>query len=75
MACGEERSGMAAASRDWRGLFSAETSAWFARRFGVPTEIQSRAWPLIAAGGHVLLTAPTGSGKTLTAFRGGWTAC
>ena len=59
---------MAAASRDWRGLFSAETSGWFSRRFGAPTEIQSRAWPLIAAGGHVLLPAPTGSGKTLTAF-------
>lgn len=58
----------AAAARDWRGLFSAETSGWFSRRFGAPTEIQSRAWPLIAAGGHVLLTAPTGSGKTLTAF-------
>lgn len=42
--------------------------AWFERRFGAPTEIQTLAWPAIAAGEHVLLTAPTGSGKTLTGF-------
>jgi len=41
---------------------------WFAGRLGMPTEIQRRAWPLIAAGRHALITAPTGSGKTLTAF-------
>lgn len=34
----------------------------------MPTEVQARAWPEIAAGRHVLATAPTGSGKTLTAF-------
>ncbi|MCB1647103.1 MAG: DEAD/DEAH box helicase, partial [Pseudomonadales bacterium] len=33
-----------------------------------PTDIQSLAWPLIADGRHLLVTAPTGSGKTLTAF-------
>ena len=42
--------------------------AWFAGRFGTPTDAQARAWPAIATGEHVLLTAPTGSGKTLTAF-------
>lgn len=30
--------------------------------------MQAEAWPRIAAGDHVLVTAPTGSGKTLTAF-------
>lgn len=43
-------------------------TAWFTRRFRKPTEAQIRAWPEIAAGKHVLVTAPTGSGKTLTAF-------
>ena len=41
---------------------------WFAARLGEPTDAQRRAWPAIAAGAHVLVTAPTGSGKTLTAF-------
>ncbi len=35
---------------------------------GPPTDVQERAWPIIAGGEHVLITAPTGSGKTLTAF-------
>ena len=30
--------------------------------------MQARTWPRIASGAHVLATAPTGSGKTLTAF-------
>lgn len=41
---------------------------WFSERFAAPTAAQSAAWPKIAAGSHVLITAPTGSGKTLTAF-------
>lgn len=41
---------------------------WFADTFGAPTNIQARAWPVIAAGEHLLACAPTGSGKTLTAF-------
>ncbi len=41
---------------------------WFSRQVGTPTDIQARAWPEIADGKHVLVTAPTGSGKTLTAF-------
>ncbi|MFN7940517.1 MAG: DEAD/DEAH box helicase [Thermoanaerobaculia bacterium] len=34
----------------------------------MPTEIQALAWPAIAAGEHVLISAPTGCGKTLAAF-------
>jgi ATP-dependent Lhr-like helicase len=43
---------------------------WFKERFGKPTDIQEKSWPKIAMGEHVLITAPTGSGKTLTAFIG-----
>jgi len=41
---------------------------WFRRSYSGPTDIQLRSWPAIATGEHVLLTSPTGSGKTLCAF-------
>ena len=41
---------------------------WFEEQVGNPTDIQERAWPVIAKNEHSLITAPTGSGKTLTAF-------
>ena len=41
---------------------------WFANQFAEPTAVQRAAWPVIARGEHALITAPTGSGKTLTAF-------
>ena len=41
---------------------------WFDRSFDAATDVQLAAWPRIAAGEHLLVTAPTGSGKTLTAF-------
>jgi ATP-dependent Lhr-like helicase len=48
--------------------FHAAVARWFAGRFGAPTPAQAAAWPAIAAGRHTLVAAPTGSGKTLTAF-------
>ena len=41
---------------------------WFRSRFDAPTEAQAAGWPAIAEGRHTLIAAPTGSGKTLTAF-------
>ncbi len=41
---------------------------WFERRFGFPTEPQEQGWPEILAGRTTLVSAPTGSGKTLSAF-------
>ncbi len=55
-------------SNEALAAFDAVTAGWFEKRFRKPTEVQELAWPRIAAGEHVLVTAPTGSGKTLTAF-------
>lgn len=49
-------------------IFTAPTASWFARAFGAPTRVQEEAWPAIAEGGPVLISAPTGTGKTLSAF-------
>ena len=49
-------------------LFSPSTDRWFCRAVGQPTAVQSEAWPVIASGRHTLVSAPTGTGKTLAAF-------
>ena len=41
---------------------------WFERAFPAPTAAQLAAWPSIRDSRHTLVAAPTGSGKTLTAF-------
>ncbi len=41
---------------------------WFTAKFGTPTEPQLEGWPAILRGEPTLISAPTGSGKTLTAF-------
>src|SRR5205085_7932432 len=41
---------------------------WFTQRFGEPTEPQREGWPLIRGGGHTLISAPTGTGKTIAAY-------
>ena len=48
--------------------FHPAVAGWFARTFPAPTEAQRQAWPAIASGRDTLVAAPTGSGKTLTAF-------
>jgi len=53
---------------DALSVFSPATRSWFERTFAAPTPAQELGWPAIATGGHVLIQAPTGSGKTLTAF-------
>ncbi|MEZ0469357.1 DEAD/DEAH box helicase [Luteimonas salinilitoris] len=48
--------------------FHPAVAAWFRGAFPAPTEAQAAAWPAIRAGRNTLVAAPTGSGKTLTAF-------
>ncbi|MGC1549877.1 MAG: DEAD/DEAH box helicase [Rhodanobacter sp.] len=48
--------------------FHPAVAGWFRDTFPAPTAAQSAAWPAIRAGQHTLVAAPTGSGKTLTAF-------
>ena len=48
--------------------FSPATRAWFRSSFAAPTQAQQGAWSAISGGSHALVVAPTGSGKTLSAF-------
>ena len=67
---GADNPGMPARAPDHPTLdaFHPAVAGWFARTFPSPTEAQHQAWPAIASGRDTLVAAPTGSGKTLTAF-------
>ena len=49
-------------------LFHPAVADWFRASFAAPTPPQTQGWPAIARGESTLILAPTGSGKTLTAF-------
>ena len=55
-------------TQDVLGQFSPATRAWFQASFAEPTQAQRGAWEAISRGEHTLVVAPTGSGKTLSAF-------
>ena len=48
--------------------FGVATREWFRAAFAEPTPAQVGAWSAVAAGRNALVVAPTGSGKTLSAF-------
>ncbi|GGE81648.1 Lhr family ATP-dependent helicase [Mycetocola zhadangensis] len=54
--------------RDVLDRFSPATREWFSGAFPEPTAAQVGAWDAISRGSHALVVAPTGSGKTLSAF-------
>jgi len=60
--------GMSMPAPDPLCRFHPAVAGWFSRSFPAPTPAQAAAWPLVRAGRSTLVAAPTGSGKTLTAF-------
>ncbi len=55
-------------AREALSCLSGGVAGWFRERYGQPTEVQRLAWPAVRAGEHVLISAPTGTGKTLAAL-------
>ena len=69
LGCMHLRSASKVESNQALDLLSGPVRAWFEETFPHgPTPAQQHAWPAIAAGEHVLLVSPTGTGKTLAAF-------
>ncbi|HWJ09145.1 MAG TPA: DEAD/DEAH box helicase, partial [Nocardioides sp.] len=62
---------MADVTTDPLAAFSEPTRTWFRAAFAEPTPAQAGAWDAIRRGRHTLVVAPTGSGKTLSAFLAG----
>jgi ATP-dependent Lhr-like helicase len=56
------------ATTDVLELFHPAVAEWFRQSFAGPTPPQAQGWPAIARAQSTLILAPTGSGKTLTAF-------
>src|SRR4051794_20271826 len=50
------------------GQLAAPVRDWFIERFREPTLVQRLSWPALLAGHNVLISGPTGSGKSLAAF-------
>ncbi|MCJ1706290.1 ATP-dependent helicase [Microbacterium sp. VKM Ac-2923] len=48
--------------------FGPATQDWFRGAFSAPTNAQKGAWESVSSGRNALVVAPTGSGKTLSAF-------
>jgi ATP-dependent helicase Lhr and Lhr-like helicase len=68
MGCMDQR-GPGVDSNSALEVLCAPVRAWFEERFPEgPTPAQEFAWARIAAGEHILLVSPTGTGKTLAAF-------
>ena len=59
---------MQSSPNDVLKLFHPITEAWFRAVFEQVTAPQREGWPAIARGESTLILAPTGTGKTLTAF-------
>jgi ATP-dependent Lhr-like helicase len=63
-----ERVAKRSTKQEVMGLMEPLIAEWFSSKFSDLTEPQSYAIPIIHRREHVLVSSPTGSGKTMTAF-------